>query len=285
MKKKVLALASVGICAITVLSSYQTGTHGTLGNRTQSTGSSIGCFNCHGNQNNSTTVSVTLMDGSTAVTEYIPGKTYTVILNGGNPNSTQSKYGFQLTCAKTGGTSVGTFSPNGATGVAARANNTFLEHNTPLSGVVAGSGYTYGGQLFQWTAPAAGTGTVKFYAVLNAVNNNQNSDAGDQWNFGSSGNITEGASTGINDARQIKGVQLFPNPSAAEVTVQIENTNPGVYSFQVMDMTGRVLHTEQSLLGSGTNKYKTDISTLTSGIYLMKVVNGTGETLMKFHKL
>ncbi|MNY01711.1 hypothetical protein D3C86_1342530 [compost metagenome] len=78
---------------------------------------------------------------------------------------------------------------------------------------------------------------------------------------------------------------MFPNPSDGAVTVQIENTTPGKYSFQLMDMTGRVLQTQQAIFGSGTNQYKADASALSTGIYLMKVANGTQETIMKFHKL
>lgn len=286
MKKKLLSIASVGVLATIVLSSYQGGTHNALGNRTQSQGGSTGCFNCHGNQNSATTVTLTLMDGSTEVTEYEPGKTYYIIMAGSNSNTTQGKYGFQLTCANAGGAAAGTFNTNGITGVAARANNTFLEHSTPLTGNSIGSaGFEYGSQLLKWTAPAAGTGTVKFYAVLNAVNGNNSSDAGDQWNFGASANITERTTTAVKSINQLKGVTLFPNPSNGAVIVELGNTTPGKYTFQLTDMTGRVLQSSEALLGSGTNQHKADVSALGTGIYLMKVTNGQQETTMKFHKL
>lgn len=283
MKKKLLSIASLGVLATIVLSSYQNGTHGTLGNQTNSTGSATGCFNCHGNQNNATTAAVLLMDGTTPVTTYVPGQTYTVVLAGSNTGTGHPKFGFQLTCANSGGTSVGTLSANGVSGVSARANNTLLEHNTPLAGTPNSGNMVYAAQ-FQWTAPAAGTGTVKFYTVINGVNGNGSNDAGDQWNFGTSANITE-ATTSIRNTEQIKGVQLFPNPSNGAVTVQIENTTPGKYRFELMDMTGRVLQTQQTMFGNGTNQCKVDASALSTGIYLMKVDNGTQETIMKFHKL
>ena len=285
MKKKLLSIASVGLLATIVLSSYQGGTHTTLGNRTQSQGGTTGCFNCHGNQNSATTVTLTLMDGSTVVTEYEPGKTYYIIMAGSNTNSTQGKYGFQLTCANASGAAGGSFNTNGITGVAARANNTFLEHSTPLNGTPVSGGVEYGSQLLKWTAPAAGTGTVKFYAVLNAVNGNNGSDAGDQWNFGSSASITERATTSVKNINQLKGVTLFPNPSNGDLTVELGNTTPGKYTFQLTDMTGRVLQSSEALLGSGTNQHKADVSALSTGIYLMKVTNGQQETTMKFHKL
>ncbi|RQO30180.1 hypothetical protein DBR32_11395 [Taibaiella sp. KBW10] len=283
MKKKFLMFASVGVFSAIVLSSYQTGTHGTLGNRTGSDGNTTGCVSCHGNQNSATTATVILLDGTTPVTAYVPGRTYTLVLGGSNTGTGHSKYGFQLTCATTAGAAAGTLSANGVAGVSARANNTLLEHNMPLSGIVNAGNYIYGAQ-FQWTAPAAGTGSVKFFTVINGVNANGSSDAGDQWNFGTSSTITEQTGTSVKEMNELSGISLYPNPSAGSVSVHFENAVAGTYQFQLTDMTGRVLQTNEKSFGNGTNVFKANTAALDAGLYLMKVTNGTQEKVMKFYK-
>lgn len=283
MKKKFIAIASIGVFSAIVFSSYQSGTHGTLGNRTGSNGPSDGCFNCHGSQSSATTVTVALLDGSSPVTAYVPGRTYTVVLGGMHSGTANPKYGFQLTCATTAGSAAGTMSANGVTGVSARASNTLLEHNTPLSGTVNSGNMIYGNS-FQWTAPAAGTGSVKFYAVMNAVNGNGQSDAGDNWNFGTSGTITEQTGTSVKTINELKGLSLYPNPAAAEVSVHFENAVAGTYQFQVMDMTGRAVKTTESVFSNGENVFKANTAELNAGMYFIKVSNGTQEKTMKFFK-
>src|SRR5690606_1357028 len=100
------------------------------------------------------------------------------------------KFGFQLTCgpATASSTTLGTFDNTGVTGTSLRSSNKFVEHSTPLDGAVSGGTASYE-RTFKWTAPVSGSGNVKFYAVVNGVNGNGNEDAGDNWNFGTSGEI------------------------------------------------------------------------------------------------
>jgi hypothetical protein len=92
-----------------------------------------------------------------------------------------ARYGFQMTCLT---------SPNNTPITTAYTNlGTNVQQKLVTSGLYAGRRFVEQTQAatnniftFSWTAPAAGTGTVTFYAAGNAVNYNNNSN-GDNSGF------------------------------------------------------------------------------------------------------
>lgn len=288
MKRKLLTISAVSIGMLLAVSSMQSGTHGTLGNRTGSNGNNEGCASCHGNNaNTATVISIELLSGGTPVTSYTPGATYTVRLNGQNATNARPKFGFQLTAANTAGTSVGTMGVNGVTGVATRANNTLIEHTQPLDGTLGtDNNYSYV-RTFSWTAPAAGTGTVKFYAVLNAVNGNGSPDANgsDQWNKGQSVDITEEQGSSIKQQNRITGLEVFPNPAGNELSLVLNTTDYGAYEVSVIDLAGRVLQSKVHMHAASGQSLRSDISSLAPGTYLINVKHNGKEVTTKFQKL
>ena len=178
MKRGLLIVLSLSAVYL-VTSSYSSGPGLNGLNRTGSQGTIAGCGNgCHTSSSN-TLVTITVDSAGTSLTHYTPGITYTIKIHGTN-SANQPAFGFQFSAAKGVGnaqTQAGTFSGLPTNVHTATVNGmTLVEHGDQL----AGSGGTYN-VSFQWTAPAAGTGTVSMYAALNAVNNN-NSDNGDQFN-------------------------------------------------------------------------------------------------------
>lgn len=288
MKRKLLSISAVGLGLLLAVSSMQSGTHGTLGNRTGSNGNNEGCSPCHGNNaNTATVITIELLSGSTPVTSYTPGATYTVRLSGQNQTNARPKFGFQLTAANTAGTSVGSMGANGVAGVATRANNTLIEHTQPLDGTLSpDNNYTYV-RSFSWTAPPAGTGTVKFYAVLNAVNGNSSPDANgaDQWNKGQSVNISEEPGTSLKQQNLITGLEVFPNPAGKELSLVLHSTDYGAYELTIVDLSGRVLQSKVHMHSGSGQSFRTDISSLASGTYLLHVKHNGKEVTSKFQKL
>lgn len=288
MKRKILTITAISVSIMLAMSSYQSGTHGSLGNRTGSNGGSDGCNSCHGNSANAaTTVNIALLQAGNPVTTYTPGQTYTVRLTGQNTGNARAKFGFQMTAANASGTAVGTMATNGVSGVALRASNTLIEHSQPLDGTLGSpSDYTYT-RDFSWTAPAAGTGAVKFFAVLNAVNGNGNDDSngGDQWNKGQSVSITEVTNTSIPSLEGMAKIQLYPNPSGNELKVDLANAKMGTYDFEIIDISGRSIKHEKHIYSSQGQVMKADISKLKSGQYFLKLNNGESQTTLKFQKL
>jgi hypothetical protein len=125
------------------------------------------CANCHSGGTYGTvtpTIAVFEVGTSTAVTNYVGGRTYDVRLLISASSGTPQRYGFQLVAANASAVQAGSWSnfPAGTDGVSI-SNRTYVEQTTPQS---------VNNFTFRWTAPATSLGTVTFYAVGNCVNNN-----------------------------------------------------------------------------------------------------------------
>jgi hypothetical protein len=191
MKRVILSVLALSVAYFT-LTSYSNGPGMSGLNLTGSQGSTPGCGQgCH-NISGNTSVMIEVDSAGTPVTSYVPGMTYTIVLNGLN-SANLPKYGFQFSTVKGVGnaqTQAGTCSalPTGVHSVAV-GTLTIIEHGP---GALTGSGGGVYTTTFQWTAPPSGSGTVTMYAALNAVNNN-GSDNGDQYGY-SNMQLTENTS-------------------------------------------------------------------------------------------
>lgn len=128
------------------------------------------CTECHSGGNFGGQITTQLLDGTTPVTKYTPGKSYI----------------FQIVMTKTTGTPQYGFQTTAATAADANVNTwgtlPFAIHNTSLSGrnyIEHSTRFTSGTFSIPWTGPATGTGNVSFYTAGNLVNAN-NSTSGDQ---------------------------------------------------------------------------------------------------------
>lgn len=195
--KSVLAIFAIAFIYLTI-NGYKAGYAASgSGNGTGSRGSS-GC-SCHGTNNN-LAVTMELDSAGVPVTSYVPGKSYTVKINAVNNGSTSyPKYGFQMSTVKatgagtTSAVQAGTWTTTLPTGVRATTLNSLnlIEQNAlllPASGT-GGNGTVYT-QSIAWTAPVAGTGSIKLYGVLNGCNGNNN-DTGDGAKVATATTITE----------------------------------------------------------------------------------------------
>jgi uncharacterized protein YjdB len=206
MKKNFILLPLLGVLAYAALTSYTSGPAVSGGlERTGASGSAVGCGGggCHSTGPTTTVPStVTLASGTTPVMTYTPGASYNVVLTCTNTATTGSlpKFGFQVAAMKSGSTTVNA----GVWGALPALTHTvtasginLVEHSSqmaPFSGT--GSTGTIYAVSIPWTAPAAGTGSVKLFGVVNAVNNNFNADNNDKWDT-TYVVITEAASTGV----------------------------------------------------------------------------------------
>lgn len=241
------------MCAF-VLSSYQNGPLlGGAGNRTGSDGGIANCSTggCHAT--NTSNTQVTLAITTTAgvpITEYTPGTTYKITVAGTN-NTGLPKFGFQASCVKTGThTQAGSFSATGSISVRTTSSSTplqIVEHNSPIAGVVTGTtaGYI---ATFTWTAPPTGTGSVSFYATLNAVNNNGN-DVGDQPNTLSSPVALPEAATSVRNV-SLQSISIYPNPASNIIRMELNGSGTNC-AVQIHDISGRIVAIQNVAVNNG----------------------------------
>lgn len=271
MKKRLLLFSAATLFGGLVLTSYSGGpATNNQGNRTGLNPATAGCAGsgCHGGKSSSVQlVTITLLDGSSPVTSYMPGKQYTVALAGSNSAGGHAKYGFQISCVTAGTTTAaGTFSAGATTGVglANTGSAPVLENKVALTGQTAGGANSYT-PLFNWTAPAAASaGSVKFYAVLNSVNGDAQANNADNWDTTSSAIYTVNT-TGVGTAATTT-LQVFPNPVAAALQVQ---GLTGAAELQVVDASGRIVAAQH--VTAGQREATIPVAALPTGLYGLRV--------------
>ena len=88
--------------------------------------------------------------------------------------------------------------------------------------------------------------------------------------------------TGLRDLSNGSGsLGLFPNPASNQVGVELELTQPNLTRFDIYDMKGQLLSTDQVQLPSGAVKHQLDIANLPNGIYFVQVQSGASRVSQK----
>lgn len=166
-KRLLLFLAFFVVIGI-VITARSGGPAAVLGTGYTNAPGEINCSSCHGGGSYGTVlpaIEIFQQGTSTPVTAYSPGTTYdmrvTVTHSAGSP----SRFGFQMTALRLAGNQALANYSNLAANVHQTTignGRTYVEHSSPQ----LGNQFT-----FRWTAPASGTGNVRFYASGNCVNN------------------------------------------------------------------------------------------------------------------
>ena len=266
MKKKILLFSSSILLLSGLISSYDDGpTNCAAGNRTGSQGTTASCsgVGCHAANSANTSVLVTMLDGNNNIVTngWEPGVTYKIRLSGNNP--TMTKYGFQLSSVSGNGISQmqsGSFS-NAPVHTLPKPSGTLsiLEHTQRLD--IVNQAYE---TVVNWTAPALTTvDTVKFYATVNAVNNNS-STSGDEPNTGMFAFPRN--TTSIAQLNADIKISAFPNPITDRLNINMENADNGTYTIRVLDMNGKVVASQTANV---SKSYNTSINAAAwaSGMY------------------
>ncbi len=205
MKKTFLILPLILGLVYIITTGYSGGYAASTGaDRTGATSSSSGCggSGCHGSSATSAIgVTLSLIDSSGAtVTRYTPGRPYHIKVSGVNnitgSSTSLSKFGFMLSAVALSGSGtssahdLGTFGsslPTYCQNTTISSSHHVIEHSraiTSTTGSGSGGGATTYVELIPWTAPSAGSGSVKLYAALNAVNADGSATSTDKYNVG-----------------------------------------------------------------------------------------------------
>lgn len=260
MKKQGLLYASLIFSAI-FLVSYVLYPTGSPGGRTGSPGDNgATCTGCHSGSNQQVSGWITSNIPSSG---YVAGQTYTITATA--THSGAAKYGFEITCESTSNDAkTGTFvitDPSQTTKVNSNKAVTHTSNGTNPSG----GAKTW---MFDWTAPAEGTGNVKFYGAFNAANGN-NETSGDVI-YTSTLTVFE-ATSGITDnlAGSVN-IKTYPNPFQDHLIIDMENTDQTPGSVMVTGSDGRILWNSEfhddipGIINIETSKFP-------KGIYLITV--------------
>ena len=75
---------------------------------------------------------------------------------------------------------------------------------------------------------------------------------------------------------------VYPNPAKDQFNISFNTKSMDKIAFVVMDLKGRVLYTYNNTYGTGPQMSKIDVSKLTNGLYLVRILkNGEEEKIVK----
>lgn len=220
------------------------------------------CTQCHsgnvlaGDSENS----FALLDGTTPVTSYAPGSTYTATLQ---LTSSPSKSGFSSTTLDGSDNMAGSLIGAGIGGTQnfASGGRDYVSHTATST---TGSGQ----YAWSWVAPATDVGSVTFYIASNVTNDNGGT-SGDMI-YVSTHTIGSTASIDENEAHDPKFVAGY-NATTNKLVVDFNSLAIGEMHLNLIDMNGRSVFTYnlgQSELGENTETL-TLPSELGEGMYVV----------------
>ncbi len=237
------------------------------------------CTYCHFGAANPT-VSIRVLDADgDSVSAYIPGQQYTARVTITTNVPSLTGFGFQMIALRdSGNVDLDGFSDPG--------NNTV--NNYKIATIPNGRTYaehdnvSVNNGVFNvvWTAPAAGTGPITFYAAGNAVNRN-GSTSGD----GAAAKtlkLTEQSATSAPDlAGASVQMKVWPNPVSDIARVEINTAQAGQYQFRVVDISGKTVWQQTQRLGQGASRLEIPATAWAPGMYWLEAVSGGARQVIK----
>jgi hypothetical protein len=191
-----------------------------------------------------------------------------------------SGYGFQMIALRdTGNIDLDGFSdinPNNYKIATINNGRTYAEHAN------VSSSNTFN---VRWTAPAAGTGSVTFYAAGNAVNGNGNSD-GDGASVTSLQLFEEiTLSAGGLQSQSAPGIQVCPNPVNETAQLELNLPGAGAYQFVVFSQSGKMIWSETAMFPAGISNYQIPTGKWPPGAYFLSLHAANSHKSVKILKL
>lgn len=260
----------------------KTGNTGAPGDDANPNGTPRICTYCHFGAA-APQVSIRVLDaGGDTVTAYIPGQQYTARVAIHTNISTLTGFGFQMIALRdNGNVDLDGFSDPG--------NNTV--NNYKIATIPNGRTYaehdnvSVNNSQFNvvWTAPAAGTGPVTFYAAGNAVNRNGSTDGDGA--AAATLHLTEQGATATSDAT-VGAVQLkvWPNPVVHRARLAVHSILPGQYRFRAYDLSGQTIWASTQYLGHGVTQIELPAGDWAPGIYFVEATDGQRRSVVKVLK-
>ena len=261
------------------------GMTGAPGDRFQANGSAVTCQSCHTGGSYNPTAKIEFFNeaGTTAVTKYEAGKNYTIRLTI-TASGTPSGYGFQMIdIRKSNSTNIKGFLPAASQTAGIQitpitsgnqANRSYAEHSRSLASNTIN---------VKWKAPVAGSGSVVFYAVGNAVDG-RNGSAGDNGTGSINAEFTEQTSS-VNELALSVDMAVSPNPTTEGVVLSLSSKMAKKIQVRITDISGKTVLTENRAIQVGENTVKLDVSNFSKGVYMLQVIENQNLISKKLLKI
>lgn len=226
------------------------------------------CQFCHNGGSFNPTATIETLDeaGTTAVTKYEPGKTYTIRVTINAGSGTPAGYGFQMIdIRKSNDANVKGFLATQTSDIQLSTlsnGRVYAEHSA------RSSSKTFN---VKWKAPSPSVGTVVFYAVGNAVNGTGGSN-GDNGTASVKVELSE-LTSGVNDLATQVTMSASPNPTTEGVVLSLSSKVSKNVKIRFTDISGRVHISDYWQIQAGDNTKQWNISRLPKGAYMIQIID------------
>lgn len=262
-------LLPIGVLVLAGGILFQSNSSGPANNGNRATGApgdgASTCVTCHsggsfGNVNIGLTINT---DSGNAVTEYMPGATYSLQVDVSATSGTPSGYGFQMIALQDDGDDPTNSFQNAGSGVqlSTTSGRQYAEHTA------ASATGTFN---VDWVAPSAGAGDVTIYIGANAVNGNginggDNAALFDLTISEMGGDTTDttgnGDPNGLFASPEAPKLNVFPNPAVG--VLQVQGASVDLETAEIYALNGQRIKTVDFKDGH------VNVSDLESGVYLL----------------
>lgn len=223
-------------------------------------GATCAAGGCHGPASN-TVISTLISTSPSLASGYIPGATYSITITVSGSGSK----GFQFSAQSSSGNPLGTLTVPASLQI---QQNRWVTHRSAASG--SPSTWT-----FNWVAPAAGSGTVGFYAC--GISGRNNSLVRQTLSIPQS-------TVSVNEIAEKSQVRCWPQPARNEINLGWEQQNPAKARWEILTMDGKLAQRWPfQNLESGTLQERLDLNglNLASGTYYLRLLDNNGQSLLR----
>ena len=103
----------------------------------------------------------------------------------------------------------------------------------------------------------------------------------DNWDQNEGFNMEYYAIASVEDYNGIEDLTIYPNPATDYVNVEFSIQEAEKVTFQLLDLTGKMLKSANMEGVAGLNQYKFDIHGVSKGLYLMEIITKSGKSVRK----
>jgi len=271
MKKNIYIISFAFIFTMSMISMISSTTHagGSQGGKTGSPADVNTCTQCHAG----TAIPVSSwISTDIPATGYVPGATYTITITGTHTGVV--RFGFELTAEDSQHNKVGVFTITNATETQLVNSNHAVTHT--------GSGFTPSNDSkswsFEWTAPAVATGSVTFYAALNAANGNMGT-SGDVI-YTTNTTVEEGSNVGFETISANLDIKLFPSIVVNALNINWDNSE--IQQLAIYNISGQLIRQEN--IESSQKSIRMDVTNMAKGSYFVYLQVGEEVVVKRFIK-
>jgi hypothetical protein len=234
------------------------------------------CFATSAYAHNSYTGNYSGAPGKSACASSCHGNTNGTVVVTGFPSTYRPGQAYRIVVKRSSGSLIVNYNATTRVGATSTVAGTFssLTNSTLYSGADGGvyaSPHSIDSSVFQWTAPAAGTGAVNFYCAAYQGTTSSANGSSTRISFSSTENTTSVEDNSM-APKEFSLAQNYPNPFNPATNLEFRISETGFVSLKVFELSGREVQAlVNNVMTAGEYKMTFDGSGLSSGIYLYRL--------------